>query len=134
MDILRDIERVDEATLRRMSYAELVQLEDELLLKNELRQVLRIRFTAGRVVLFLLGAVLWFVFFLLIAFAVRRFPADLAGMLSAVGAFVSLGLSAFATHRVWSAIGTGPRMFFRYALHYWPVLAILAGTAAVVFR
>ena len=134
MDILREIDHVDATTLQRMSYGELVQLEDDLLLKNELQQVLRIRFTAGRVVLFLLIAMLWLAFFVVAALAVHRVNEQLRGLLETVAVFVTLGLAVYSAQRVWSAIGTGPRMLFRYALHYWPVLVVLAATAAVYFR
>ena len=131
MDILRDVERLDEAALQRMSYDELVALEDELLLKNELSTVLRIRFTAGRVVLLLLGGVLWLVFFLIAVLLTRSMQEDLRGLVSAAAVFVSLGLAVFAAQRVWSAAGTPVRMLFRYALHYWPVLVVLGGSVLV---
>lgn len=134
MEILRDIDRVDDATLQRMSYRELVELEDALLLKNEVQQVIRIRFTAGRFVLFLLGATMWGVLVALTAVATRGLPDDLRGMVSFVAVFVTLGLSVYLSQRVWQAIGTGPRMFFRYALHYWPVLLVVVGTIVVQLR
>jgi hypothetical protein len=134
MDILGAIDHVDARTLQRMSYGELVQLEDELLLKNELQTALRIRFTAGRVVLLLLGLVLWGLFFFVAALLLKGVNEQLRGLLDAVAVFVTLGLAVYAAQRVWSAMGTGPRMFVRYALHYWPVLAVLGASAAVYFR
>lgn len=117
-----------------MSYEELVQVEDRLLLKNELNNTLRIRFTAGRVVLFLLGGSLWLVLFLLMQGVVLLFKEALRGLASFFSVWISLGLAVYGAHKLWDVLGVGPRMFFRYGLHYWPVILSLVGFCLLLLR
>lgn len=134
MDWRGAIEQFDERSLEALDDAALIALEDELLLKNELSTVLRIRFTAGRVVLMLLGVLLWGVSFAICVLLTRGLPADLRGLLDAGAVFVSLAVAVLASQRIWQRMGTTARMFFRNALHYWPVLALLAVFVLVNLR
>ena len=134
IDYLKGMHQLDEATLQKMSYSELVLLEDDLLLKNELNSTMRIRFTAGRFVLLVLGAILWGLTFLPGIFWIRTIHRELQGLASFAWVFISLGIAAVLVGKVWRSIGVAPRMIIRYSVHYWPVLFFLASTVLIAVR
>lgn len=123
---------IDEAGLQKMSYEELVQLEDALMLENELNTELRIRSTGGRFIIFAFGAILWFIIFSAVGKYAQTINENTRPLFTFPALFITLGLSVGLAHFIWKVIGVAPRMFMRYALHYWPVVFAIVGISLSV--
>lgn len=109
--------------LSTLSNRELIDYEDTLLLEREMDPQMRIRHTGGRFVLFVLTAAIWLLLTMTMASKLTQMAIknQLHGIISAVGFFVSFGLSVFLSHFIWRKSGIGVRVFIRHSIHYWPV-------------
>ncbi|MBW4552417.1 MAG: hypothetical protein KME35_15105 [Aphanocapsa sp. GSE-SYN-MK-11-07L] len=106
--------------LDRLSDQALLQLEDELLLRNELATSARSFFSPGRLVIFFLGVLLFLLWLLLL----NSIFAALGRQNNPLSIFVYVGCLAggvFAAEWLWRRIGVYSRYLIRIALHYWPV-------------
>ncbi len=110
-----------ELELQRMNYQELIQLEDEMMLQNELDTTFRIRNSGGRMIIFVLGVIFFFLYLQISIKIASGIPENSRGLFSFPAYILSLFLGVVSSHYLWKSIGTGARTLLRYALHYWPV-------------
>lgn len=124
-----------EMRLRSMTDAELFVYEDELFLRHELTGDFKIRVSAGRWIIMVLGMIYWGVGFLAVGYWIEsnfgRRDLGILWLIPFVGSLVAAAIFAGFT---WKAIGRTGRFIVRTALHYWPVLAMLFGVALYIFK
>jgi hypothetical protein len=122
------------SNLHRLSDQELLELEDELLLRNELATSARSFFSPGRLVVFFLALLFFSVFLLLfnLIFAALGRQNNPFSIFLYVGCLVA---AALAANFLWERIGLYPRRILRTGLHYWPVtLAIVVYFAGLMAK
>ena len=117
--------------LQKLSYEDLVKLEDKMSLENEISLRWRVRLASGRIIVFVMSAMLWGALTLLwfgLMSLMPRHIQDLLAVFNPIFILATLFLAIFMGDTIWRAIGCGPRMILRYILHYWLVVFVLAGT------
>jgi hypothetical protein len=118
---------VSDADLEKMSDADLVDLEDRLLLANELDTSKRAQLSVGRVVVWVLSLVGIGIFLTLYS----RLPTEKLGPLNIPLYLGALGAGVVGAHLLWSAAGRSVRNAVRWVLGHWPVALYLI---AVIYR
>ncbi len=119
--------------LDRLSNLALLQLEDELLLKNELATSARSFVSPGRLVIFFLAALL-FVLLLLLLSPIFAVLGRQNNPLSTIFYLGCLAGGLFVAEWLWRRMGVYPRHLIRTALHYWPVTFPVVVNLVVLFN
>lgn len=120
--------------LEKMTYEELAVLEDKLVLDSENFSNLRSRVSSGKVFLFVLTAIYWGIFFLIVSIPFRKVAKNpLVGLITAALVFVTLFLAVMAAGRTWRSLPPMARHWLRLSMHYWPVTFFVLMTVASLF-
>lgn len=118
MPLPRNPLTLSDADLARLSDEDLAVLEDQLLLYAELDASKGARFTAGRLVVYALSAVM----IVLLLGLLSRLPTAQLGPLNILLYLGAIFGGILAAHRLWSAAGRPVRGRVRWLLGHWPVI------------
>jgi drug/metabolite transporter (DMT)-like permease len=118
---------VADADLERMTDAQLVELEDRLLLDQELDSSKNARFSVGRAVVFVLTLFVWGIVLTFYA----KLPTERLGPLNIPLYIGTLFVAVVVSTTLWSKMGRGPRTAIRWIAGHWPLALYVA---AILYR